>query len=289
MENQNFLSLSKKFAPVQDLILEGNDEMKMLTSRVRSDYITFPYCIASCNFFLKDGDNCIPAEIGITKYSMSEGIVDQYHSLIDPSETIPMRKSEFCLSFVFILNWYSSIADNLPDVIEYSAEHHLIPYDSSSFPDLQSVLQNVYTLTHTYDVDGQKTAYIFAEFDEMEEISGAFKWFEMMSINLKMNLTWCVNFISLRTLFKFLLSHIPLTNLDDSDAFFAFKSGKFDYTDLCSFHLYMQNSRHCAISKAFIYCYILSDKFAKLFGVAELKSIKDPSSSSMKYAKPLIN
>lgn len=101
MENQNFLSLSKKFAPVQDLTFEGNDEMKTLTSRVRNDYITFPYCIASCNFFLKNGDNCIPAEVGMVKYSMSKGIVGQYHSLIDPAETIPMRKSQFCFVFTF--------------------------------------------------------------------------------------------------------------------------------------------------------------------------------------------
>lgn len=185
------------------------------------------------------------------------------------------------------------IADELPDVITYSAEHHLIPYYLPDFPDLQNVLQNIYTFTHTYDVDGQLTAFVFAEFDEMEQMNGAFKWFEMMSTDLKMNLTWRVNFLSLKTLYKFLLSHIPLTNRDDSDAFVAFKSGKFDYTDLCIFHvqvkdLNMQNTRHCAISKAFIYCYILSDHFAQLFGVPKLERVQDEK-SFMKYAKPLIN
>lgn len=100
MENQDYSSLGKKFAPVQDLIIEGNHEMKMLTSRVGNDYITFPYCIASCNLFLRNGDECVPAEIGMTKYSMAEGILDHYHSLIDPSGTIPLGKSELCLHYL---------------------------------------------------------------------------------------------------------------------------------------------------------------------------------------------
>ncbi|KAH9406493.1 hypothetical protein TYRP_013473 [Tyrophagus putrescentiae] len=204
----------------------------------------------------------------MTKLSFQDGILEKYHALIDPSGTIPDHE--------------------LPDVIEYTVANHEIPYYATNiFPDIKKVVADIYAFTHTYDVNGKKTAYIFAEFDEMDKIRCTFKWFETMSNMHQLNLAWKINFISLRTLYQFLLSHIPVTNLDDSDAFSAFKKGSlYDYTDLCDFHLYLKDCRFCAISQAFIYCYILSEHFSKPFGVAPLGRVTF-TGSFLKYEKDL--
>lgn len=67
-------------------------EIDELTDMIKNDYVTFPYCIVSSNMFLNANDICIPAEIGLAKFSFKRGIISTLHRFVDPGKSIPICK-----------------------------------------------------------------------------------------------------------------------------------------------------------------------------------------------------
>ena len=182
----------------------------------------------------------------------------------------------------FLILFYFTV--EVPNIVEFSAEYHKIPHEQFHFPQTEDLLREVHAFTHLHDFDGHKEAIIFADNDELDQMRDVFRWCESKSRDLELGLEWRISYFHLRTLFTFLNHRLPLSNYDESDAFLAFKTGKYDYSDLCFFHD-EKDCRHCAISKAYIYSYILSDNFSAVFGVKELKRKQDDKTGTWKYTK----
>lgn len=155
--------------------------------------------------------------------------------------------------------------------------YHKIPNENFDFPHLPLIIRKVHKFIHVVKEDTTKVAYLFAENDEIEQVREVFDYFENQSKTLNLNIEWNVHCLSLSSLFTFLKAKSPSKAIKwrASDAFVVFKGNDFANSELCYFHKKCQ-CPNCAISKSYIYCYILSDNFCSIFGIQTLPGVHKP-------------
>ena len=139
------------------------------------------------------------------------------------------------------------------------------------------MLTKVHKFLHQIKEGNNKIAIVFAENDEFEQMRKVMAWFEAQSKALHLKLDWDVTCINLQTLFVYLKENSPAKapKWQPGDVHTMFKNKKFNFVDLCFFHE-TAKCRHCAISKVYIYCYLLSEYFCGTFGIKMVTSFHTP-------------
>jgi len=236
----------------EELMREEDDMYRAIQKRLKylgskKDIAEEPFYFLSTKIFCKtDEGDYLPAELGLTKYSIAQGVMNQYHCFIDPGP-IPIGYSFSCKST--------------------SEAEHKIPYQNFELAnnDYGGIIEKI---TEVLSPDGNPEIFppIYVSIDEMEHTKAILESLQIKA-GLRKHHIFIIYDVAvlmmeiLRDLKRNMYSLPLIREWLDVTSFNYYQETN------CEWHFEQDLYNYCALGTAKRFCYVYSDHLCHDFGV----------------------
>lgn len=75
---------------------EADDEIEMLKVLMKENVVDFPFIFVSVNHFVCNKNHYVPAELGMARFTLNDGIIDNMHYFFKHRlSSLPVREYSF--------------------------------------------------------------------------------------------------------------------------------------------------------------------------------------------------